>query len=241
VPVNVDGVRHPDEREPDEPDADPEPEVESPPGPSWSQAIVLGVALAFLGFAVATFLGRDRQPAADSIDAGFYQDMATHHEQALDISLMVLADGEAARVRSYAEEVLMFQSRELGAMEKSLFDWGYSRDDRAEQAMTWMDGMEPTPPEQMPGMIDAERLAELDEAEGREADALFLELMAEHHRGGLHMAQYAVEHANDDDVRELAFLMWRNQAIEINEYSVAAEQLGLPVEIERVDVPEDPE
>jgi uncharacterized protein (DUF305 family) len=90
----------------------------------------------------------------------------------------------------------------------------------------------------MPGMISDDRLDELEESEGREADALFLELMAEHHRGGLHMAEYAAEHADDGDVRDLAARMWRDQAIEINEYAAAAERLGLPADIERVDVPE---
>jgi uncharacterized protein (DUF305 family) len=232
-PVNVDGVRHPDERD------DPEPDVE-PAGPSWSQAIVLGLALAFLGFAVAMFLGRDRSPGAGSVDVGFYQDMATHHEQALDMALMELADGSEPTARSFASEVLLFQSRELGVMEQTLFDWGYSRDDRAPEAMTWMDGMDPVPPEQMPGMIDDQRLTELDAAEGRAADALFLELMAEHHRGGLHMAEYAAEHAEDEAVRDMAARLWRGQAMEINEYAMAAERLGLPAEIERVDVPEEP-
>ena len=53
-------------------------------GLSWPRVAVLGAALLFFGFAVATFVGRDRPPAADSVDVGFYQDMTSHHDQALE-------------------------------------------------------------------------------------------------------------------------------------------------------------
>jgi uncharacterized protein (DUF305 family) len=93
----------------------------------------------------------------------------------------------------------------------------------------------------MPGMIPQSRLDELEDAQGAEADALFLELMAEHHAGGLHMAQYAAENADDHDVRELAARMARTQSIEINEYAQTAERLDLPVTIDRVEVVDYPE
>jgi uncharacterized protein (DUF305 family) len=229
----VDAVRHPD-------DNDPEAEAgeEPPAGLPWPHVAVLGAALAFLGFAVAVFLGRDQPPGAGSVDVGFAQDMATHHEQALDLALIELANGADPTVRSFASEVLMFQSRELGMMEQVLHEWGYSRDDRAEEAMAWMEGMEPVPVEQMLGMLTADQIADLQAAEGAEADALFLELMAEHHLGGLHMAEHAAGRASDGDVRDLAARVWRNQSIEINEYAMAAERLGLPAEIERVEVPD---
>ena len=77
-----------------------------------------------------------------------------------------------------------------------LADWGYTRDDRSDEAMAWM-GM-PVPVDQMPGLLDDEQLDQIDAARGAEMDALFLELMAEHHRGGLHMAQEAASTAEDE-------------------------------------------
>lgn len=251
------GVRHPEEqeleseeREP-EPDGgagdlgvgatdDVEPEDAPPPGLSWPRVAVLGVALAFLGFALAVFVQRDTPPSADSVDVGFIQDMVSHHEQAINLSGLEESNGSDATVRAFATEVLIFQSQEIGMMDQMLHEWGFSRADRSDEAMAWM-GMTPVPVDEMPGMIPGDRVDELQQARGAEADGLFLELMAEHHVGGLHMAEYAADNADHHDVRRLAMLMARNQAIEINEYAMTAERLGLPVTIERVTVPEYPE
>jgi uncharacterized protein (DUF305 family) len=230
---DVDG---PDEPDPESNELDDEP---VPVGLSWPRVAVLGAALTFLGFALAVFLQRDTPPGESSVDVGFVQDMISHHEQAIELSSMESGNGSNATVRVFASEVLIFQSRELGVMDQMLHEWGYSRGDRSNQAMTWMD-MAPVPVEEMPGMIPEDRVDEMRGARGAQADALFLELMAEHHVGGLHMAQYAAENADDHDVRELAATMARNQALEVNEYAQTAERLGLPVTIERVPVPEYP-
>jgi uncharacterized protein (DUF305 family) len=65
-----------------------------------------------------------------------------------------------------------------------------------------------------------------------EADALFLELMAEHHRGGIHMASYAAEHATTDDVGDLAAALAPLQAMEIDELRATALREGSDVDIE---------
>jgi uncharacterized protein (DUF305 family) len=223
-----------------EPEGADDADTEAVAGLSWPRVAVLGAALMFLGFALAVFVTRDRPPGETSVDVGFVQDMVSHHEQAIELSLMESADGSDPTVRSFASEVLIFQSRELGVMDQMLHEWGLSRTDRSDQAMAWMD-MAPVPVAEMPGMIPDDRVDEMRQAQGSEADALWLELMAQHHAGGLHMAQYAAENAADHDVRELAARMARNQAMEINEYAMTAERLGLPVSIERVEVPDYPD
>jgi uncharacterized protein (DUF305 family) len=207
-------------------------------GLSWPRVAVLAVAVAFLGFAAGLFVSRDRPPGEDSVDVGFYQDMISHHEQGLEMATLALVNAEDATVRSFADEVHVFQSYEIGVMDITLHEWGYSRADRSETAMAWM-GM-PHPVAEMPGMATQAQLDELSEARGADADALFLELMADHHLGGLHMADYAAANASDHDVRALAERIAYNQAVEINEYAQTAERLGLPVEIERVPVPSEP-
>jgi uncharacterized protein (DUF305 family) len=206
-------------------------------GLSWAQVAVLGLALAFLGFAVGFVVTRDRPPSADSADVGFLQDMLTHHDQALGVATLTVAYGEDPIVRSYAREVLTFQSYEIGVMTQMLAEWGFSRDERSDEAMAWMDMAVPV--DQMPGLLTDEQLAEIDAARGPELDRLFLERMAEHHRGGLHMAQAGAERADDDGVAALAARIARNQAGEINEYRMTAEQLGMDVDIPPADVPPD--
>ena len=210
-------------------------DLAAPAGLSWAKVAVLGLALAFLGFAVGFVATRDRPPSADSADVGFLQDMLTHHDQALGVATLTVAYGEDPIVRSYAREVLTFQSFEIGVMTQMLDDWGFTREDRSDEAMAWMDMGVPV--EFMPGLLTDEQLEQIDEARGRELDRLFLELMAEHHRGGLHMAQEGAARASDDDVAELAARMERNQAGEINEYRMTADALGFDLDIEPASVP----
>jgi uncharacterized protein (DUF305 family) len=225
--------------DPDEPgdDEDDDDDGEYVAGLSWGRVAVLGAALLFFGFALAMFLGRATEPGPDSVDVGFYQDMVTHHDQALRLASLELTNGRDPVVRGFAQEVITFQSYELGIMERTLAEWGYTRADRSDRAMTWM-GMDAAP-DQMPGMASEDDIDRLADTEGRDTDALFLELMANHHAGGLHMAQTAAADADADHVRALAERMSRNQAIEINEYARTAERLGLPVEIARVPVPDE--
>jgi uncharacterized protein (DUF305 family) len=205
--------------------------------PSWVHVLVVGAALAFLGFAVGLVVARDRAPADSSVDVGFTHDMITHHDQALQVATLGVAYGENPVVGSYAREILVFQAYELGLMDQKLAEWGTSRGERSDEAMAWMNM--PVPVEQMPGLLSEEQMEEIRSAEGAELDALFLERMAEHHRGGLHMAEYAAREADDDDVRTLATRIARNQAGEINEYRAAAEAQGIDVDIEPATLPAD--
>lgn len=210
-------------------------DVVAPPGLSWAKALVLAAALAFLGFSVGLVVARDRPPGADSVEVGFLQDMITHHDQALGVAMLTATHGDDPVVHSYALDVVSFQQYEIGLMTEMLDQWGYGRSDRSDEAMGWMDM--PVPVEQMPGLLSDGQLDELAAARGAEIDRLFLERMAEHHRGGLHMAQAAQEQAGDDDVVDLAARIERNQASEINEYRQVAELRGFDVDIDPVPVP----
>jgi uncharacterized protein (DUF305 family) len=208
-------------------------------GLSWARALTLGAALAFLGFAVGMVVTRDRPPGEGSVDVGFYQDMVTHHEQALGVATVLVGNGEDPVVRSFAREVLTFQSYEVGVMRQTLDGWGYSTTGRPDEAMGWMRDMGPLPVDEMPGYLSDEQVDAITQAEGADADALFLELMAEHHQGGLHMAIEAAETATDEGVRDLARLMVRNQAHEIDEYRQWALDHDYDVDIAPAQVPAD--
>ncbi|MGH9243674.1 MAG: DUF305 domain-containing protein [Acidimicrobiales bacterium] len=206
------------------------------PGLSWRQLAVLVAAVAFLGGALGYVLGtRSDRPDADSVDVGFYQDMITHHEQALEMAVAVLADGSDPSVRSFAREILQLQSYEIGLMTQRLVDWGYDPADRPDSAMSWMGHALPV--DVMPGLATPDQMRALRDAQGPAVDALFLVLMAAHHVGGVDMAEYAADHASGDDVRDLAAAMARNQRIEINEFANLAERLGLDVDIARPATP----
>lgn len=193
-------------------------------GIHWSRVVVLVLAVAFLGGAIGYFLANDRQPGADSVEVGFAQDMIRHHEQAIQLAQLELAAGTDPTARAFAQEVLIFQSYEMGLLDQKLHDWGFNRQDRSDEAMAWMDMAVPV--EAMPGMVTEEQLDELAAAEGAEADALFVELMIGHHQGGVHMAEEAAARTDDERVAELAETIGRNQRLEIEEYEQLLDRLN---------------
>ena len=201
-----------------------------PPPPTRRQFVLLMVALLYLAASLGYVLGSRPagRPGEGSVDAGFLYDMITHHEQAVTMSGLELANGEEKAVTVFAREILTFQSYEIGLMDGQLAEWDLPVENPRSRAMEWM-GM-PVEAGEMPGMATEAELARLADAQGRDADALFVTLMQDHHRGGVHMAEYAAEHAESKVVRALAARMARNQRIEINELEQARSRAGLAAE-----------
>jgi uncharacterized protein (DUF305 family) len=208
--------------------ADVLPPVDDRPGrraPTWVHVVVAALAFAFLGGAAGYLLGEGRAPSEGSVDVGFLRDMIDHHEQAVLMSRLVLAKDDVDPVtRSFAEEVLIFQMREIGIMDTFLDQWGRARGDLERRAMTWMDMGVPVA--DMAGMQSPEALDALESASGADADQRFLTMMREHHRGGVHMAEHAAQHASTESVRELADRMARFQSAEIDEYTGVLVRMG---------------
>lgn len=201
-------------------------------GTGWARPLALLAALAFLAGTIGYAVGTNVGPPSSQVDEGFLQDMSDHHEQARTMAILATEHATDPVVRNFAREVIIFQQYELGLMSAYLADRGLVRADADRLAMEWM-GM-PTPVAEMPGMATEEQLAAQAEARGVDADIAFLELMIEHHKGGLHMSEDAKVRAEDPKVRALAEAMANVQAGEINEYQSALDRLraqrdaGLP-------------
>jgi uncharacterized protein (DUF305 family) len=185
--------------------------------------VVLIVAIA----AVATWVAgsNDDDPDFGAVEVGFLQDMIDHHEQALTISNTLLEanpDGDAA---SYARDVILFQTRDIGRMETWLDDAGYTRGSPDRTAMVWMG--EPTSVDEMPGLATPEQIQELAASTGAAADRMFFEMMSAHHLGGVHMADYAASHTEIPWLRTFAEAVSYGQRIEVVEYEQAMERYGL--------------
>lgn len=194
-----------------------------------TRVVVLVVLAAFIGGAVVFAWPEDDPPGAGSVDVGFYRDMTVHHDQGVAMAAIELANGTDPTVRGFANEIVMSQRWELGRMYQRLVEWGAPLE-RPTTSMGWM-GMA-VPVDEMAGLATEEAMDGLRSLRGAAADARFLELMAEHHRGAVHMARYAAQHATSADVRQLAMVMARNQAVEINEFIATARRVGLDVDIE---------
>lgn len=200
-------------------------EIVAPPDeievrPWWQSKLnlgVLAVAIALLCGAVGWLVGNNRAiPDPNRIDVGFLQDMRTHHEQAVNLGLYYLElQGTNADLRVIAREIVFGQSIEIGRMIQLLRLYGATETNESDVAMTWMN--EPTPNDRMPGLASDADIDKLLASSGKDADQLFLDLMIAHHQGGIHMAQYAVDHANEIEVRRFAYSMVVGQTGEIDE------------------------
>lgn len=189
---------------------------------------LVALLAALVGVGVVLIYQRATTPGAGSVDVGFMQDMTTHHQQALEMSAVAAEKASDPDVRSFAREILTFQSYEVGYMEALLEDWGQWPFPQDRTAMTWM-GMSSKPSE-MPGMQTEADIQAMQKATGLDLDARFIGMMIDHHKGGIHMATYAAEHASDPRVRSLAQRMATQQTGEIADFRRAAARLGIPLQ-----------
>ncbi|HET9379264.1 MAG TPA: DUF305 domain-containing protein [Streptomyces sp.] len=156
-------------------------------------------------------------PAASSADAGFARDMAVHHQQAVELSYVVRDRTGDEEVRRLAYDIAQTQANQRGMLLGWLDLWGLPKVS-ADAPMTWM-GMGAAPSEGdgalMPGMATRTELTRLGTLRGRAAEVLYLRLMTEHHRGGVHMAKGCVERCATGVERRLARGMVESQGSEI--------------------------
>lgn len=189
--------------------------------------VALGLAALILGVGIGYYVGdKNASPAFDEVDVGFLQDMRYHHEQAVDMAFFYLTsvDETHPRLRLYAQEILYTQQLEVGRMIELLRSFGRTEANDTGTAMGWM-GM-PMPIDEMDGLATEDELDDFAAAEGVDASVRFATLMIEHHRGGLHMAEYVRDEGTNDDVRTFAESMLRGQQVEIDELSAVLEELN---------------
>ncbi|MFE1908226.1 DUF305 domain-containing protein [Streptomyces gardneri] len=161
-----------------------------------------------------------RIPATDSADAGFARDMAVHHQQAVEMSFIVRDRTKDESVRRLAYDIANTQANQRGMMLGWLDMWGLPKLRSGVEPMAWM-GMGgsgdsgPSDGALMPGMATNAQLDALRKASGKEAEVLYLKLMTEHHKGGVHMAEGCVSRCVPGVERDLAQGMVEAQQSEI--------------------------
>lgn len=152
--------------------------------------------------------GKGQVPAASSADAGFARDMAVHHQQAVEMSFIVRDRTDDEDVRRLAYDIANTQANQRGMLLGWLDLWELPKvAPGGEQPMAWMagtgghehgghgsggteagsgagaDGV------LMPGMASRSELARLGRLDGEEAEVFYLQLMTDHHKGGVDMAE----------------------------------------------------
>ncbi|MEV7528215.1 DUF305 domain-containing protein [Agrococcus sediminis] len=144
-------------------------------------------------------------------DVTFLENMIPHHQQAIDMSDIVLAkDGVDERVADLAERIRAAQQPEIEEMAALLEEWGYEVDasgGHGGHGMGSGGGM----------LMSEDDMEALEAADGTEASRLFLEQMIVHHEGAIMMAEAQLSMGRADAVGELAQRMLDDQTGEIAE------------------------
>lgn len=127
-------------------------------------------------------------------DVAFASDMLRHHAQALSMVDLTRDRTLSPEVQRLAEQIQVAQAPEIETFAKWLTNWdeevpetmrdhtnaGHDMDDMSGS----MDGMDAD----MPGMMTADDLEALETASNARFESLWLEMMIEHHRGAVEMA-----------------------------------------------------
>ncbi len=163
-------------------------------------------------------------------DVKFAQGMIPHHQQAIEMSDMLLGkQGIDPEVVSLANEIKNAQGPEIEKMQGWLREWGVSSLPAPAPTSAAMPGHN-MPGHQMPsgdmgdmpgmggghGMMSEADMAALQNAQGAEASRLFLTQMIAHHKGAIMMAQEEIEIGQFPAAVEMAEAIVASQQAEID-------------------------
>lgn len=179
--------------------------------------------------------------AHNNMDEMFAQRMIPHHQQAIEMSDILLAkQGIDPRVIELAGQIKAEQASEIQQMQDWLTQWGapVMSSMPSHSMMPDQTGMPNTPgqttmPDQtgmpnmpgqtmmpgmdgMSGMISSEDMTALQDAQGVDASKLFLQQMISHHQGAIMMAQHEINAGQFPDEVALARAIASDQQQEIN-------------------------
>ena len=172
----------------------------------------LALVLTFAGpsiraaFSPETSTSADGEAGYNDVDVHFLGMMVPHHEQAIDMSDVLLAsDVDDAQVRDLAQRIKDGQERENEQMRVWADEWGIQ------------DDMEHHSKHIANGMFHTEQLAEFESKTGDELRTAFLEMMHFHHAHVIDMTQDEIDRGGYGPLREMAQQMVDVQTAEMGE------------------------
>src|ERR1035438_4938908 len=119
-------------------------------------------------------------------DVEFMQGMIMHHQQAVDMVVLLRTRGKSPVLQSFGQKISISQSDEIRFMKQWLESRGKPTTmemDHSHMSAADMKNMNML----MPGMLTPEQMATLAKARGAQFDHLFLTGMIQHHGGALTM------------------------------------------------------
>ena len=150
----------------------------------------------------------------DHADVMFARMMIPHHEQAIEMSDLVLGtDGVDPRITDLATQIKEAQGPEIVQMTTWLDEWGV----RGPDSRGMGDSMGNGAMGGMGGMLSEAEMRALEQAEGAQAGRLFLQGMIAHHEGAVDMAEAEIDNGTHEGTVDLARSIVVSQTREISE------------------------
>ena len=153
----------------------------------------------------------DMAGAANEADIAFLTGMLPHHEQAVEMSDVVLAASAPAPVADIARQIKAAQDPEVEQMNRMLTDLGHPTSGGSHGAGHGGGSGGHA------GMMSEAEMADLRAATGDQAARLFLEAMIRHHQGAIDAAETELAEGQYEPARTLATNIAKDQAAEISE------------------------
>jgi len=184
--------------------------------PSFRELRVLALVTALAAPCAAAQVTADTmRPTYNAADVAFMTGMIAHHAQAVMIAGWAPSHGASESVQALCARIVVGQQDEIALMQRWLKARGQPVPD-PNSPHSMMPGMDHTM--MMPGMLNADQLATLDQARGTAWDRLFLTDMIQHHMGAITMvnALFETQGATQDETSfRLASDVYADQTTEI--------------------------
>lgn len=164
--------------------------------------------------ASTTEAGTGASEAHNDADVMFAQMMIPHHQQAVEMSEIILAKEDISpEVTELAVKIKQAQAPEIETMTSWLEAWGEPVEPGGRMEGHDMGAMGGG----MEGMMSEDQMVELEAAEGEDAVRMFFESMVEHHNGAVDMAQEEIDNGENPEAIALAEIIVDTQQAEIEE------------------------
>lgn len=162
------------------------------------------------------------QGEQNDADVTFVQGMIPHHRQAVEMAGLVAGRSENPELLDLAARIGSSQQPEIDTMTGWLQEWGAEVPAEGSD-MSGVEGMDHGGG--MGGMMAPEQMQGLGQATGAAFDRMFLQMMTEHHRGAVEMAQVELQDGADPDALALAQTIIDTQQAEISEMETLLQQI----------------
>jgi uncharacterized protein (DUF305 family) len=173
-------------------------------------AIAAALALPAAGVSPANAAG-----AANDTDRAFVREMIPHHQMATEMAEMAKTDGEHAKIRRLAMQIIRAQNAEIRTMRRIARDLGVTP---AEMPMDGEMSDQTLEDLETLGVTEEESGMNMDRHElhgAKPFDRMFIDMMIRHHQGAIRMARAELANGENRRLRKIARAIARDQKKEI--------------------------